>query len=57
VPEERLTKSTEEIMKILFLSIALGLGLALWGTDPQAGVDHLMAAGKIAGEQVYSMLR
>ena len=44
-------------MKMLFLSIALGIGLALWGTDPQTGVDHLMAAGKIAGEQVYSMLR
>ncbi len=44
-------------MKALFLSIALGLGLALWGTDPQAGVDHLMVAGKVAGEQVYSMLR
>ncbi len=44
-------------MKALFLSMALGLALALWGADPQAGVDHLMAAGKIAGEQVYSMLR
>ncbi len=43
-------------MKVLFLSIALGLALALWGADPQAG-DHLMAAGKLAGEQVYSMLR
>ena len=36
---------------------ALGLGLALWGAEPQAGIDHLMAAGKMAGEQVYSMLR
>jgi hypothetical protein len=47
----------ETIMKALFLSIALGLGLALWGAEPQAGIDHLMAAGKMAGEQVYSMLR
>ena len=44
-------------MKVLFLSMAIGLGLALWGADPQVGVDHLMVAGKIAGEQVYSMLR
>lgn len=44
-------------MKVMFLGIALGLGLALWGADPQAGVDHLMAAGQIAGEQIYSMLR
>jgi hypothetical protein len=57
MPKERRTTSTEAIMKVLFLSIALGLGLALWGSDPQAGVDHLMAAGKLAGEQVYSMLR
>ena len=44
-------------MKILFLSITLGLALALWGAEPQAGIDHLMAASKLAGEQVYSMLR
>lgn len=43
-------------MKILFLSITLGLALALWGADPQAGVDHMMSAGKLAGEQIYSML-
>ena len=36
---------------------ALGLALALWGAEPQAGIDHLMAASKLAGEQVYSMLR
>ena len=44
-------------MKVLYLSIALGCALALWGAAPQGGVEPLMAAGKIAGEQVYSMLR
>ncbi len=44
-------------MKALFLSIALGLCLALWGAEPQAGIDHLMAASHMAGEQIYSMLR
>ena len=44
-------------MKALFLSIALAAGLALWGAEPQAGVDHLMAAGRIAGEQVYNIFR
>ena len=43
-------------MKVLYLSIALGLALALWGAAPQAGMDYMMAAGKLAGEQVYSML-
>ena len=43
-------------MKALFFSMALGIGLALWGGEPQAGVDHLMAAGTLAGEQIYSML-
>lgn len=49
--------SQEMIMKALFLSIALGLCLALWGAEPQAGIDHLMAASHMAGEQIYSMLR
>ncbi len=44
-------------MKVLFLSIALGVGLALWGAEPQAGIEQLMAAGKLAGDHVYSMLR
>lgn len=44
-------------MKVLFLSIALGIGLAIWGAEPQSGVDHLMAAGELAGERIYSMLR
>ena len=57
MPKERAAKSPEAIVKVLFLSMTLGLGLALWGADPQAGVEHLMAAGKVAGEQVYSMLR
>jgi hypothetical protein len=41
----------------MFLSIALGVALALWGAEPQAGVDHLMAAGRIAGEQLYNIFR
>lgn len=44
-------------MKVLYLSIAAGLALALWGAAPQTGTEQLMAAGRIAGEQVYSMLR
>ena len=43
-------------MKVLFFSTALALGLALWGAQPQAGVDQLMAASRIAGEQVYNIL-
>jgi hypothetical protein len=43
-------------MKALLFSMTLGIGLALWGAEPQAGVDHLMAAGKLAGEQIYSIL-
>jgi hypothetical protein len=43
-------------MKALFFSMALGIGLALWGAEPQAGVDQLMAAGKLAGERIYSIL-
>ena len=37
--------------------IALGIGLALWGAEPQASVDQLMAAGQLAGERIYSILR
>ena len=50
-------RGQEMIMKVLFLSIALGLCLALWGAEPQAGIDHLMAASQMAGAQIYSMLR
>lgn len=49
--------ATEAIMKALLFSIALAAGLALWGAAPQAGVDHLMAASRIAGEQVYNVFR
>jgi hypothetical protein len=52
----RVDEQTEAIMKALFFSMALGIGLALWGAEPQAGVDQLMAAGKLAGEQIYSIL-
>jgi hypothetical protein len=44
-------------MKILLLSMALAAGLTLWGAEPQAGIDHLMAASSFAGEQVYNILR
>ena len=43
-------------MKALFFSIALAAGLALWGSEPQAGIDHLMAASRMAGAQVYNIL-
>ena len=42
-------------MKALFFSMALAAGLALWGAGPQAGTDNLMAAGRVAGEQVYNI--
>jgi hypothetical protein len=44
-------------MKALSFSMALAAALVLWGAEPQAGVDHLMAASQIAGEQVYNALR
>jgi hypothetical protein len=44
-------------MKALLFSMALGIGLALWGAEPQASVDQLMAAGQLAGERIYSILR
>ena len=44
-------------MKVLFLSMALAAGLALWGAEPQSGTDNLMAASRFAGEQVYNILR
>ncbi len=44
-------------MKALFFSIALAAGLALWGAQPQAAVDNLMAASHMAGEQVYNIFR
>ncbi len=43
-------------MKVLFFSMALGIGLALWGAEPRAEVDQLMAASELAGEQIYSIL-
>lgn len=50
-------QQTEAVVKALIFSMALGIGLALWGAEPQAGVDQLMAAGKLAGDQIYSILR
>ena len=44
-------------MKALIFSMALVVGLALWGAEPQAGVGRLMAASRIAGEQVYNIFR
>ncbi len=43
-------------MKALIFSMALAAGLVLWGSEPQAGVDNLMAAGRVAGERVYNIL-
>ena len=43
-------------MKALFFSLALAAGLVLWGGQPQAGVDTLMAASRLAGERVYNIL-
>jgi len=54
---QRQTDHLEAIMKALFFSMALAAGLALWGAEPQAGVDHLMAASRVAGEQVYNIFR
>ena len=42
-------------MKALFWSMALAAGLVLWGAEPQAGIDHLMAASEMAGKQVYNI--
>lgn len=44
-------------MKALFFSIALAAALALWGAAPRAGIDQLMAASHVAGEQVYNIFR
>ncbi|MDP1612911.1 MAG: hypothetical protein Q8M11_17800 [Sulfuritalea sp.] len=44
-------------MKALFFSMALAAGLALWGAEPQADIDQLMAASHVAGEQVYNIFR
>lgn len=43
-------------MKALFFSMALAAALALLGTEPQSGIDNLMAASRVAGEQVYNLL-
>lgn len=47
---------SEAIMKPLFISMALAAALALWGAEPQVGIDYLMAASHVAGEQVYNIL-
>jgi hypothetical protein len=44
-------------MKALIFSMALAAGLVLWGAEPQGGVDPLMAASRVAGEQVYNIFR
>jgi len=44
-------------MKALYFSLALAMGLVLWGGQPQGGVDNLMAASRLAGEQVYNIFR
>lgn len=49
--------SKETIVKALFFSLALTMGLVLWGGQPQAGMDNLMAASRLAGEQVYNIFR
>lgn len=43
-------------MKALFFSMALAAALALLGAEPQGGTDNLMAASRVAGEQVYNIL-
>lgn len=59
MPEERRqsTASKESIVKALLFSLALAMGLVLWGGQPQVGVDNLMAASRLAGEQVYNIFR
>jgi len=42
-------------MKALFFSMILTAGLALWGSEPSAGIDQLAVAGRVAGEQVYNI--
>jgi hypothetical protein len=49
-------QNSEAMMKALFFSMALAAGLALWGSEPQAGIDQLMAASSFAGQQVYNIL-
>jgi hypothetical protein len=49
-------KALEAIMKALLFSMALAAGLVLWGSLPRAGVEPLMAASQVAGEQVYNIL-
>ena len=44
-------------MKALFFSMALAAGLVLWGADPQAAVDTLMAPSRLAGERVYNIIQ
>ena len=43
-------------MKALFFSMALAATLALWGEEPRAGINSLMAASHFAGQQVYNIL-
>ena len=42
-------------MKALLLSMALAAGLTLLGSEPPGGLDHLMAASQVAGEQIYNI--
>lgn len=44
-------------MKALVISIALAATLTLWGAQPQASIDSVMAASRLAGEQVYNIIR
>ncbi len=44
-------------MKALFITMIIVAGVALWGADSQASVDGLMAACRVAGEQVYNIVR
>lgn len=53
---EKRKENLETTMKALFLSMALAAGLAVWGSEPRAGVDQLMEISRIAGEQVYNIL-
>jgi hypothetical protein len=42
-------------MKALLLSIVLAAGLTLLGSEPPGALDHLMAASRVAGEQIYNI--
>jgi hypothetical protein len=42
-------------MKALLLSMVLAAGLTLWGSEAPGALDHLMAASRVAGEQIYNI--